>query len=342
MALPKDPSKWAKPPKNPTKTARYRGRMITGFIMESDIYKGLGNAIIVDGVVRSPIKTLMDETDYGQLPDLDKLKKEVKSHINGWHKEVKKAKAKKAEKEAMRKAKLEAKMKIIAQKRKEKERKKLEAKLKKESDAKRKKDFEDAKARLRKIIKEEKKEHEAKKARERLRKKIAESKKEKNKSYEQMTREERRAALKANDDEAWKALEKELKGESDPQTPPAIENSAIPIIKVSASGSFDEDYSFGEFNNIVTTTITLSFYNVGTQVNGYGGVTFKTNSVASLNGSSSQSRCGGTFSGGPNGRIKLSGECAGMVLQLRSGSNISFDKISLSVSSPAAFSHWTK
>lgn len=131
MALPKDPTKWAKPPKDPTKTARYRDRIITGFIMESDIYKGLGNAIIIDGVLKSPIKTLMDETDYSHLPNQEELKREVKSHINGWHKEVNKAKEEKAKKETIRKAKLEAKMKKIAEKKRKEEQKNSKPSLKK-------------------------------------------------------------------------------------------------------------------------------------------------------------------------------------------------------------------
>lgn len=349
MELPKDPTKWDKPPKNPVKTARYRDRIITGFIMESDLYVLLDGATMVNGVVSSPITTILDETDYSHIPNEAEFKRELKSHINGWHKDAKKEKEIAKQKELERKEALEKKIKKIEEQKKKEFEKKLMKKLKAESDAKRYKDakeVEEAKARLREKIEEDKKNYESELAKERLRKKIKESKEEqkKKKSYEEMTPEERKKALMQNDDEAWNAIKKELTGEEtgEANEVPPVTSSDIPVIKLYASGSFDEDYSSGGFTNIVTTTITLSFYNVGSQVPGYGSVSMNSKSVSSLNGSTAEGRCGGSFSGGPNGAIKLSGDCAGMVLYLKSGSTIKFDAITLTLSNPAAFSYWDK
>lgn len=160
-----------------------------------------------------------------------------------------------------------------------------------------------------------------------------------------MTPEERREALKANSDVAWDGLKKELMGEKNKEEdkePTSNDESDIPIIKLSASGSFDEDYSSGEFKNIVTTTVTLSFYNVGSQVSGYGGVSMSSKAVSSLNGSSFESKCSGVFSGGPNGSFRLSGDCDGTTLRLQNGSTINHGPLQLSVSNPSAFSYWEK
>lgn len=74
-------------------------------------------------------------------------------------------------------------------------------------------------------------------------------------------------------------------------------------VKIITSTSFESDMSAGEFKNIVTTKITLSFWNVGNKVSGYGKAVMVYKSVASLNGASQEEQFSGTFSGGPNGII---------------------------------------
>ena len=341
MKLPVDPKKWDRVPDDPAAASRYRDRIITGFIIESDLYKNLADATKVGDVVTSPFINWFDQIDYTHVPDLEKFNREVASHINGWKKEVAK------------KAMEDKQLKEAAERRKaEQEEAFREAERKEQADKER--------AAL--------KEKEAREARKRLEDAVAKSKKEpekgteaansKRKRYEDMTPEERREALKKNYPEAWKGLRESLVGtdskpdeeEEEEETPqdvaaeqdtkPPTEPGERTPIRVTASGSFDEDFSAGGHANIVTTTISISFWNVGNQVPGYGEASMHTVSVSSLNGSSSESTCGGTFSGGPNGVLRFHGECAGTTLALKGGASISAEGLSLSVSNPAAFADW--
>ena len=353
MKLPQDPRKWDQVPQDPEAASRYRDRIITGFIIESDLYKNLADATKVGDVITSPFITMFDQIDYSHVPDLEKFEREVASHINGWKKEV-------AKKEADDKKLQEAAAKNKARQEKEaretearEQREALEAKIKEQADKER-------------AARKEKEAREAQEAKKRLAEKIKESKEqpeakvETKKKYEDMTPEERREALKQNYPDAWKGLQKALlPGETTeeedsaaPQeeeeanraeTQPLVkESSDIQPVRVTASGAFDEDHSSGGYANIVTTTITVSFWNVGSQVPGYGDASMHTQSVSSLNGSSSESICGGTFSGGPNGALRFHGECDGTTLSLTGGSRISADGMVLTVANPAAFSDWGK
>lgn len=350
MRLPKDPRKWKKVPADIEKASRYRDRMTTAFIMESDLYKNLGDATKVGDAVTSPFITWFDKIDYEQIPDLKKFKMEVSSHIRGWEKDVakkkqeeKKEKEKKTREEAVKRAK-EIREKVKEQlEEKKKQAKEIREKVKEQLEKKRK--LMEAEAKKEKAKK-------AKEARERLKKKIAQSKKEQiqaPKSYENMTPKERRDALKQNDDKAWEALQKELSSEleeegengekSQPKSDKEVE--VLPV-KIVTTASYDGDYSAGEFRNIVTTTVTLSFWNVGSKVTGYGGVTMKSRSVSSLNGSNVESNCKGTFSGGPNGVIRLYGSCAGATLKVNAGRSVSGGGMNFSISNPSAFEYWNK
>ncbi|MDD2465829.1 MAG: hypothetical protein PHI97_17665 [Desulfobulbus sp.] len=340
MKLPSDPKKWDRVPADPEAASRYRDRIVTGFIIESDIYKNLADATRVGDVVTSPFINWFDQIDYTQVPDLEKFNREVTSHINGWKKQV----AKKAEEDR--------KLKEAAEKEKARQEEEFrEAERKEQADKER----------------AERKAREAREARERLKEKIEKSKrdpepakeekKEKKKSYEEMTPEERREALKKNYPEAWKGLKESLVGaerqeeqreadpvdksveqeEQEPQGRPPAEKAPL---RVTASGSFDEDCSSSGYSNIVTTTITVSLWNVGSQMPGYGEASMRSISVSSLNGSSSETTCGGTFSGGPNGVLRFHGECAGTTLSLKGGSTINAGGVTLTISDPSAFSDW--
>ena len=336
MKLPEDPTKWEKVPADIEAAKRYHDRIITGFVLESDIYKNLADATKVGDAITSPFITMFDQIDYSHVPDLEKFDREVASYINGWKKDV----AKRAEEDK--------KLKEYADKRKADQEKAFkEAELKEQADkeraAREKAEAEAAKKRLEQKIKDSKKEPEEK----------PEPEIEKKKSYADMTPEERREALKNNDPEAWEAVKAELTGENkqadtkeeadnDKPQPPGDTGTEITPVRVTASGSMEGDYSSDGFTNIVTTTVTVSFWNVGSQVSGYGDASFHRRSVASLNGASEEESCGGTFSGGPNGVLSFSGECAGIKLSLRGGSSISADGLTLSVSNPGAFSEWDK
>jgi hypothetical protein len=341
MKLPFDPRQWKKVPADPEAASRYRDRIITGFIMESDIYKNLADATKVGDVVTSPFINWFDQIDYSHIPDLEKFTREVTSHINGWKKQVAK---KEEEDRKLKKAAEERKARQEAEFREAENRERVE------------------KERAERKAKEAK---ESREARKRLEEKIATSKttpepeKNKRKTYEEMTPEERHEALKKNYPEAWKGLKKSLfpaeekpeedkeelveeKGGHEEPQPKGQESTEIVPVKVTASGSFEEDFSSGGFANIVTTTISVSFWNVGSQVPGYGEASMRSVSVSSLNGSKSESSCGGSFSGGPNGTLKFHGECDGTALSLQSGSAIHADGVTLTVSNPAAFSDWEK
>lgn len=336
MKLPEDPAKWEKVPADIEAAKRYHDRIITGFILESDIYKNLADATKVGDAITSPFITMFDRIDYSHVPDVEKFDREVASYINGWKKDV----AKQAEED--KKTRDPADGRKAGQ---EKSPSDAEPKgqTDKERAAKEKAEADAARKRLEDKIRDSKQEPEEK----------AKPEAEKKKSYADMTPEERREALKNNDPEAWDALKAGLTGEDrqaaaeeepDEANPPPPADTDVDItpVRVTASGSMDDDYSAGGFTNIVTTTITVSFWNVGSQVSGYGDASFHRRSVASLNGASEEESCGGSFSGGPNGVLSFSGACAGTKLGLRGGSTISADGVTLTVSNPDAFSAWQK
>ncbi len=171
MKLPEDPAKWDKVPADIEAASRYRDRIITGFIMESDLYKNLADATKVGDAVTSPFITWFDEIDYSHIPDLEKLDREVSSHVNGWKKEVDKYEAEER--------------KIQEHRQREKARQEKEFQ---EADAAEKSRQES----------EEKRRQKAEQAKKRLEEKIRESKQEptddpeKKKNYGNMTAEERR------------------------------------------------------------------------------------------------------------------------------------------------------
>jgi hypothetical protein len=398
MSLPEDPRQWPRPPADPEAAVRYHDRMITGFILESDIYKNLSTATKVGDVITSPFITLFDETDYSHIPDLDKLKREVKSYINGWKKDVDKAKAEDGKskdgdkpatpegekkpdtaggdgKDADKPTPPEGEQKPDATA-KDKDKPTEPEGEKKPDDAQQDKTGqqgdEAAPPEGEQQAGQDQASQDAKDARQRLKDKIKQSKEEQpepeptKKSYADMTPEERHEALKNNDPEAWDAFTKGLKGETadtdkeddsadkgdDQQDNAATgESGTLPEgvtpVQLSASASFDEDYSYAEFKNIVTTTVTITFWNVGSLMPDHGAATAKIRSVASLNGVSEEHSCSGTFSGGPNGVFHFGG-CGnqamslGSGLHLSGGSTVSVQGKTLTVSDPSAFAAWNK
>lgn len=111
-------------------------------------------------------------------------------------------------------------------------------------------------------------------------------------------------------------------------------------VQVTASAKYEEDFSAGEFKNIVTTTVTVSFWNVGALASGYGGAVMAYKSVSSLNQSEATSRCSGTFTGGPSGSFTFA--CEGFTLQLRllGGQMIQMGEHTLRVQNSEAFANW--
>lgn len=132
--------------------------------------------------------------------------------------------------------------------------------------------------------------------------------------------------------------EEEEGEEEAPKGNAAILEKVTPI-KVTASASFDGDYSAGGFKNIVTTTITVSFWNVGSLAPGYGEASMTTTNKSSM-GPEDKSACGGSFSGGPNGSFHFSCEGESRTLKLSNGTSIRLGEVTLTVKNPQAFADW--
>jgi len=118
---------------------------------------------------------------------------------------------------------------------------------------------------------------------------------------------------------------------------------AVTPTRVTAVAKFDTDASFMEYKNIVTTVITISFWNLGEYAPGYDRVSVHTTNTASLNGATDTSTGTGAFSGGPNGVFSLNigggvGQgrlINGTTIALPGGKNAV-------VQNPAAFKDWPK
>ncbi len=111
-------------------------------------------------------------------------------------------------------------------------------------------------------------------------------------------------------------------------------------VRVTAVGRYAEDWSAQKIRNIVTFTVTLTFWNVGALAPGYADATLRWTAVASLNGSEDSGACSGSFSGGPNGTFKLRCEGGGRTLRLSNGQSVGFESTSLKVQNPGAFDKW--
>jgi hypothetical protein len=129
----------------------------------------------------------------------------------------------------------------------------------------------------------------------------------------------------------------------EPEPPEGETPDILKVVKpmqVRASGSIQEDYSSGEFKNIVTTTATLSFYNVGALAPGYGKAVITYRAVASINNSETQWHCSGTFSGGPTGTFHLACEGDAFTIRLLNGTVAKHGPFKLTVENPGAFANW--
>lgn len=131
--------------------------------------------------------------------------------------------------------------------------------------------------------------------------------------------------------------------EADPVDPKAVaEAKDIPPVQVRATVSYDGDYSYQEFKNIVHTVVTLTFWNVGSLVPSYGGVKVHMTNTASLNGVSETVEGGGTFTGGPNGKFYLTVGGKNVKGKLANGTTVTYAGKQGNVENPNAFLAWVK
>jgi hypothetical protein len=127
-----------------------------------------------------------------------------------------------------------------------------------------------------------------------------------------------------------------------PEPKPGDDDILQPVkpVLVTAATTFDGDYSAGEFKNIVTETITVTFWNVGALAAGYEGATYKWRAVASLNGVESVKNCSGSFTGGPSGSLTFACEGVTITMRLLGGRMIQMGEHTLRVQNPEAFADW--
>jgi len=130
----------------------------------------------------------------------------------------------------------------------------------------------------------------------------------------------------------------------EPKPEPAAANEAKEItpVQVTATVSFDEDYSYQGIQNIVHSVATLTFWNVGSLQPDYGGVTVHMTSTASVNGVAQTVTGGGSFSGGPNGVFHLTVGDKAVSGNLENGSTLIYAGKQGSVGNPDAFTPWNK
>jgi len=111
-------------------------------------------------------------------------------------------------------------------------------------------------------------------------------------------------------------------------------------VKLTAKGSEEMDLSAGEFENVATTTITISFWNVGNMAPGYGSATVNIKTKFSGHPAVEERTCKGSFSGGPNGSFTINCEGETQKMGLVNGSHIDAGDVRLTVSNPGAFKDW--
>lgn len=174
-------------------------------------------------------------------------------------------------------------------------------------------------------------------------------KKNKEKAEAAKTAEEEAAAKARRKKAKKKEVKKEIretKEEAEEVKAPTLNEKILEAVKptkVTAVAQYDTDASFMEYKNTVTTTITITFWNLGEFAAGYDRVSVHITDVASLNGATDSRNGTGTFSGGPNGVLTLhiegnTGQC-----RLVNGATIMLpDGKTATVQNPEAFKDWPK
>jgi len=133
----------------------------------------------------------------------------------------------------------------------------------------------------------------------------------------------------------------EEKGPSTPPTQGSVEIlKSIQPMQVTASAVYEEDFSSADFKNILTTTVTVSFWNVGALTTGYDGAVCTKQAVSSLHRTEEVTRCSGTFAGGPDGTFTFVCEGSTLQLRLQGGEMIRMGELTLRVHEPEAFADW--
>lgn len=153
----------------------------------------------------------------------------------------------------------------------------------------------------------------------------------------------KKAKKKAKEPGKEPPKEKEETEEVRPTTANEKILEAVKPMRVTAVATYETDASYMEFKNIVTTKITISFWNLGEYAPGYDRVSVHITDTASLNGVTDSRTGTGTFSGGPNGVFSLHIEGNTGQGRLVNGTTIMLPEGKQAVvQNPDAFKDWPK
>jgi len=150
---------------------------------------------------------------------------------------------------------------------------------------------------------------------------------------------------KAKEKEAQKELPKPKEETKDAPVPKGNEKilEAVKPARVTAVATFETDASFMEYKNIVTTSIVITFWNLGEYAAGYDRVSVQITDTASLNGVTEKHGGTGSFSGGPNGVFNFNIDGSAGQGRLINGTTISLPEGKTAVvQNPEAFKDWPK
>ncbi len=120
----------------------------------------------------------------------------------------------------------------------------------------------------------------------------------------------------------------------------------IPPVKLKIIGTVNIFWGYKEDQYVEKLTLIFSFWNVGNQVPGYGGVKLKFKSISLPGGKTKVTYHKGTFSGGPNGVIRINVNGDDSIIKLHGGHSISGEGIDFKIPNPSAFKsafqYWNK
>jgi len=111
---------------------------------------------------------------------------------------------------------------------------------------------------------------------------------------------------------------------------------------VQATAHSSRDLSAGDIRSFLVTDATLTFWNVGSLVDGHGRAEMKVTSGITGAGTSDSEVLRGTFSGGPRGTFALKGPQGSVRFSLAEGREATTDDLHFKVTNPEAFKGWPR
>ena len=150
--------------------------------------------------------------------------------------------------------------------------------------------------------------------------------------------------LQKLDDTIWNP-EADTEQEAPPATEPATTDELIAqIAPVQVKASTTVHEIIGEIAGkplVVKTTFTFTFWNLGAYAPQYSKVRLDVSSFL-IGTTPDKNVMSGTFSGGPNGVIRIQSDDETILFQLNNGTELIGKGMTIPVSNPAAFANWPK